>query len=94
MGRGDTGGAGADLSAGRFQVGSCPVNGDLVGLRVDLENHLTGLHVLVIAHVDADYPARHFRRHWNHERTYPRLLGVWRETISQQIPGQAENDQQ
>ncbi|MNG31459.1 hypothetical protein D3C84_1172710 [compost metagenome] len=94
MGRGDTGGAGADLPAGGFQIGTRTVNGDLVGLRVHLENHLASLHVLVIAHIDADHPAGDFRRHRNHERAHPCLLGIGGETVSQQVPGQAENDQQ
>ena len=92
--RGDTGGAGADLPAGGFKVGTRAINGDLVGLRVHLENHLAGLHVLVIAHVDADHPAGDFRRHRNHERAHPCLLGIGREAVSQQVPGQAQDDQQ
>ena len=92
--RGDAGGAGADLTTGGFKVRPGPVDCDLIGLRVDLENHVAGLDVLVVAHVDADHPAGDFRRHRNHKGADPCLLGIGRESVSQQIPGQAHDDQQ
>ena len=91
-GRVDTGGIGADLPAHRFEVGAGTVGGDLVSTAVDLEQQLACLYALVVMHVHGGDTAGHFGRHRYDEGLYPRLLGVRRVAVGQQVPEQAQTD--
>ncbi|MNF74553.1 hypothetical protein D3C84_565910 [compost metagenome] len=87
----DAGGARADLPARRVEVGAGAIDGDLVLLAIHFEQHLAGLHVLVVAHQHPGHPAGYLGGDRDHEGLHPCLLGIGGEAVGQQVPEQGQD---
>ncbi|MNH07626.1 hypothetical protein D3C79_670220 [compost metagenome] len=93
LGRVDAGGIGADLPAYRIQICLSAGQGNAVLLLIQLEQHITLAHLLVVAHRHAlDLPGN-FSGHGHHIGLQTSLLGVRREPVGKQVPDQAHDDQ-
>jgi hypothetical protein len=66
---------------------------DPVLLRVDVEQRLPALHVVVVPDVDRQHLARHLGGHRHDEGLHPRLRGVRGQPVGGKIPEQAAGDQ-
>ena len=90
----DAGDRGVDRAAHRRVVGAGALQRDLVRLRIDVEQRLSGLHLVVVADVHLRDLAGHFGRHRHDEGLDARLRRARRQAVADEVEQQADEDQQ
>ena len=89
----DAGHRALDRTAHRFEVGARAHQRNAIRLRVDVEQRLAGLHLVVVADVHGQHLAGDFGRHRHDEGLHAGLRGARREPVADEVQHQAGDDQ-
>ena len=87
-GRIDGGYRGIDRTNDRIVIGTAPLQGNLVLARIDLEQRLSRLYLVVVLDMDPEDFAGSLRGHWNDKRLDSRLRRVGGQAIANKVENQ------